>query len=536
MRVELDIAEAGGGPWGETLPRFVAPQRRRRLDPFELATLGTFAVLSLWVLGLDLWQVIVHGQAWTGTDGVYVVDQMQYLAWIKDASRHFLGSNMFVAHSTPADYFHPALVVSAGLTALGVAPWVSLLLWKPVAVLCAFFAVHAFAGATLPDRWPRRAALLLALFFGSFSVVGGDFSVVGDLFLGFLSWGYTFGLLAVALLVFALLAYDRARRTGRRVWLPALLGATAGLLHPWQAELLIVIVLGAELAMWRATGRRPRVGRLPLTTLVVTAIPLLYYAILGQADPYWSLARQNMKHSFSIGTIALALAPLLVPALFAYRGRTRSFMSAIMRTWPVAAVAIWGLSATHVGATPLHAFDGIAIPLSVLAVEGAQRLGFGRLPRPRLIGALAIALVTIPATAWLMHFAATLVAPTPGNPNFVLADEQRALRYLASDPRPGAVLTRFYLGTVVPAETGRRTYVGNCLWSQPGCISRAYLVQQLFIGGIDPAASRSLVRSTGARYVLADCSASPALNVALTPMTASVTRFGCASVYELDPT
>ena len=78
--------------------------------------------------------MVVNGRVWTGTDGVYIVDQMQYLAWIRDASHHVLSSNLFVLRATPHDYFQPAVVISGAITALGVAPWLSLLLWKPVAV------------------------------------------------------------------------------------------------------------------------------------------------------------------------------------------------------------------------------------------------------------------------------------------------------------------------------------------------------------------------------------------------------------------
>ncbi len=533
MRVELDIGDAGGAAWDEPVPRFTPARPRRRIDRFELAVLGAFALLSLWVIGVDLWQVVVHGRVWTGTDGVYIVDQMQYLAWIRDASHHFLSSNLFVVQPTAADYFQPAVTVSAGLAAAGVAPWLAVLIWKPVAVVCAFFAVRAYGRASLPGTGARRAALVLGLFFGSFSVVNGDFSVVGDLFLGFLSWGYTFGLLAVALLVFALLAYDRARRTGRRLWLAGVLSGTAALLHPWQGELMGVILVGAELVMWRVSGRRPPI-KAALLTLVLTGIPLLYYMVLGKADPSWSLARDASKHGFSILTIALALVPLAIPAAFAYRGRTPSFLAAVTRTWPFAAVLVWALSASQVSATPLHAFDGVAIPLSVLAIQGVRRLGFERLPRPRLAGALAVAVLTIPATVYLMHLVAGLAAPTAGNPNFISANERSALRYLAHAPQKGAVVTRFYLGSVVPAETGRSTYVGDCLWSEPECLSRAYQVQVLFNREMTPTQARTFVRSTGARFFLADCSAPAVLRQDLAPISVSVRQFGCASVYELD--
>jgi hypothetical protein len=535
MRVEFDIGEAAGAPRGDGLPRYAPVRRPRRLDRFELAVLGAFALLSLWVLAVDLWQVVVHGRVWTGTDGVYIVDQMQYLAWIRDASHHFLSSNLFVVQPTAADYLQPGVTISAALTALGVAPWLSLLLWKPVAVVAAFFAVRAFVRANLLGTWPRRAGLVLALFYGFFSVVYGSFSVVGDLFLGFLSWGYTFGLLAVALLVFALLAYERSRRGGGAVWLPGVLGLFAGLLHPWQGELMLVILVCAELLMWRATRRRPRISALACLTVALTLAPLLYYQVLGHVDPSWSLGQDASKHGFSLWAIVIGLVPLLVPAAFAYRGRTETFLQAITRAWPLSALVVWAVSASSVSATPLHAFDGIAIPLSVLAIQGVRRMPLAvKVPRPRLVGALAVGALTIPATAFLMQQAAVLASPTAGNPNYITSGERAALQYLAHDPQKGAVASRFYLGTVIPEATGRSSYVGDCLWSEPECLSRAYQVQAMFNDQMSAGQAQRFVRSTGATFFLADCTAPADLPRLLAPITVSLKRFGCASVYQLD--
>ena len=122
-----------------------------------------------------------------------------------------LASNLFVLRPTAADYFQPAVVISGALTALGVAPWLALLLWKPVAVIAAFYGVREYAHRSLEGTWPRRAALALGLFFGSFTVIYGSSGVLGDLFPPFLSWGYTFGLLALAAMLFALFSYERAR-------------------------------------------------------------------------------------------------------------------------------------------------------------------------------------------------------------------------------------------------------------------------------------------------------------------------------------
>ena len=493
-----------------------------------------FAAVSLFVLGADVWQVIVHGRVWTGTDGVYIVDQMQYLAWIKDASKHVLSSNLFVLRDTPADYFNPAVVVSGGLTALGMSPWLSLLLWKPVAVIAFFFAVRAFAWRLLSGLWPRRAALVLALFFGSFTNVYGHFSVLGDLFPGFLTWGYVFGVMALAAMVWALVAHNDSRLNDRRLWLAGLLGGLASLLHPWNGELLLAMVVAAELVMVLSHHYKRADLKLTIATIGGTAVPLLYYAILGKADLSWKLAQVASKHAFSFWSITIAIVPLLVPAAVAYTRRPTTFVAAAARTWPVAAFAIFVLSGTSLGATPLHSFQGITIPLAVLAVEGLQIIGWERIQRPVLAGAVLIALFTIPATYEELHIAQGLAAPTPENGNFIRSDERAAIDYLSKEKEPGSVITRSYLGAVVPGRTGRHTYVGDCLWSEPGCLGLTWNAQSLFSGTLTPAVARRFVLTSGARFVLADCETTADMRKLLGPVIRSTHSFGCAAVYEVE--
>jgi hypothetical protein len=530
MRTEFATVAATPGS-----PDVVATSPRRiRLDRFDLALLALFGSLSLWVLALDLWQVVVNGRVWTGTDGVYIVDQLQYLSWIRDASAHGLVSNLFVLRPSPADYFQPAVVISGALTALGMAPWLSLLLWKPVAVIGCFLAMRAYVRRSMLGLWPRRAALTLAVFFGSFTVLFGQFTVLGDLFPGFLSWGYTFALLAMAAVIGALVTYDRGRTENRIPWAPPVLGAVASLLHPWHGELLILIVLGGELVLWR--GRRVSREHLALVaaTVIATAAPLAYYAILGRVDLSWHLARVASKHEFPLWPIVLYLLPLLLPAALGYRGRSRSFLAAATRSWPLAAVVLYELSATALSATPLHAFQGITLPLAILAVQGCAAVGFGRLRHRRLIAGLVIAVATIPGTIWEMKTARSLAAPRHNNANFITADENRALDYLNDDPQPGGVLTRSYLGAAVPEKTGRQTLVGDCLWSEPNCLERGNVATSLFNGTLAPPAARAFVEQSGARFVLSDCQATADLSRTLGSLVRSVHRFGCASVYELD--
>jgi hypothetical protein len=486
-----------------------------------------FGTVSVWVLALDLYQVVAHARIWTGTDGFYLTDQMQYLAWIRDASHHLLASNLFVLRPTTADYFQPAIAISGLVSALGVAPWLALLLWKPIAVGAAFYAVRTYARLIVAGLLAQRSVLVLGLFFGSYGVIG-------DLWTGFWSWGYPFGLLSIAAMTGALVAYDRSRAANGRVWVAPLLGAIASALHPWQGETLILLLLAAELIRW-LSGERSR-GHLRLAglTVLATGLPLLYYLILGRVDLSWSLGRSASRHDSSIGSILLALAPLLIPAALAYRRGPTSFLSLATRAWPFAALIVYALSATELSGAPLHAFAGISIPLAALSVEGIRSAGWRRVPHRRLLAIAALAALSIPATAYELSIAPQSVSPTSGNASFITGDERHALDYLAADPRSGGVLSRFYLGAIVPAETGRHTFVGHCLWSQPHCVSRAQFAQKLFEGSLTPAVSRSFVVQTGARFVLTDCQSGTDLTATLAPITQSINRFGCATVYVID--
>ena len=591
MRVDYAIPAATPGP-----PPVVPEPGRERFDRFELALLVGFAAISLWVVALDLFQVVAHDRVWSGTDGIYIVDQMQYLAWVQSASQHLLISNMFVLRSSPADYFQPAIAISGMITALGVAPWLSLLLWKPVGVLAMFFAVRAFAHRSVSGRNERRAALAIGLFFGSFSLVYGSLGIVGDMMSAFLSWGYPFALIAVAAVLFGLLRYDRARAAGRLAWAPGLLGALASTLHPWQGELLVLLLVLAEAVRWRELVRSRRFA-LPLVTIGLTAAPLLYYFLLGRLDLSWDLARDASKHAFPFSAIVIGIAPLAIVAALGYRGRPHGFLDLATRLWPLATLLIYVVSATGLSATPLHAFDGITVPLAVLAVRGVgglrRRRPLGVTPwRPmsrrwsaeargpvstrggrlswrggpvstrggrlswrggpvstrggrlswrggpvstrRVIGTLAVALATIPANVYALRLAQQDAAPVTANSNFINRDESAALTYLRTAPVKGGVLTQFYLGEAVPARTGRQTFVGDCLWSEPNCMPKSTAADTLFTGALSPQASQTFVRQTGARFVLASCVAPQTdLTPKLGRLIVSVRHFGCATVYEL---
>jgi hypothetical protein len=414
----------------------------------------------------------------------------------------------------------------------------ALLLWKPVAVVAVFLGMRAAANRSFAEVAHRRAALALGVGFGSFTVIAGALGIVGDMMPTWLSWGYPFGLLSVALITFAVVRYDRVRLAGRPDWICGLLGGLASMLHPWQGETLILLVLFAELIRWRdlllwwRTAQWRRLA-LPVLTLALTALPLLYYLLLGHLDLSWKLARVQSKHAFPASAIAIGIAPLAIPALLGYRGRAQSTLELLLRLWAPVAVLIYVFSATGLSATPLHAFDGITVPLAVLAVKGVTETSLRTIPRAHLVAAGVIALALIPANAYALATAHKYVDPAGGNANFITHGEHAALHYLDTNPEPGGVLTQFYLGEAVPGATGRRTFVGNCLWSEPGCFPRSDAADALFRGQDTQAQARRLVRQSGARFLLASCAAHADLGRLLGELIVSTTRFGCATVYEL---
>ena len=96
------------------------------------------------------------------------------------------------------------------------------------------------------------------------------------------------------------------------------------------------------------------------------------------------------------------------------------------------------------------------------------------------------------------------------------------------------MLTQFYLGETVPGQTGRRTLVGDCLWSEPNCMPRSLAADALFRGTMSRAQAQAFVRSSGARFLLASCAPHVDLGRLLGSMVVDERRFGCAAVYELD--
>lgn len=551
-------------------PGSFARTKHREWDPVELAVFALLALLSLWIVGLLVRRAIVTGQIWTGVDGLHAADQFQYLNWIRDAGRHVLISNLYELRPTSASFLHPGFLLSGALTALGMSPWLAYLLWKPVAVVALFLSVRAYVHRTIQTTTGRRAALVLALFFVStaafINAVGGldaraSLYLLGlevELWPGTWLWGYSFTVLAVAAIPAVLLLYERDRNRSRVGVAAPLIGMLCSWFQPWQGATLICTLLATELTIglrlrihrrraepgraslmaWLSLGARSRIVRTVIVNVTAAAAPLLYYALLGRFDPSWALANKaNTFGAWPAWTLAVSLLPLGLPALFAYFVSPATFQDVALRAWPPVVLALyWLMAYAHIGTFPIHVFQGLTIPLAILAVIGARAVIRGRARVGSVAAVCVVGALTVPALVWKLNDARRSITENsvvfngePPNPYLLTRGESDALKFVTHDRRPGGVLTPLYLGQLIPAETGRRTWVGTQSWT-PDYFERVPTVEHLFDGAMKPSAAIAFVRSTGARFLIVDCQHRANLATVLRPILDDVRRFGCATV------
>jgi hypothetical protein len=525
------------------LPASLDPQSEKRLEWVILVAVAVFSVVPLAVL---LAKASIHDLVFAGVDGPYPADQFQYLSWIRQFGDGMLVGNQLDLASSSRVFLHPMFLPSGLLSRLGVSLSVTYLLWKPVAVVALFLGFRAYVARFVDAGWTRIAVLVVALFcatpaaalfwWGSIGTDSEFFSAVArvtaEMFPAELTWGYYPTVIAVGLMPVFLLGAERlVRRAGegrpdgwRYNLLVAGSGAAISWLHPWQGEIVLIVVVAAI-----AIGRFRR-SYLPLAIPVVaTAAPLAYYFVLSRADSAWKLAQQANAAAGQAGghiplqAVLVVLAPLLIPALWGLRARPIDFGERMLLLWLPATLAVFWLFSPSF---PQHAFEGVSLPLTILAVRGLART-----QRP---------------LAWVLAFAVALTLPgvvrglqamrqdiNSGQQVFFLKPgEDRALDHLAAEPTPGGVLPSAYLGSVVPVRTGRQTWVGHPSWTRD-YDTRVRDTEALFHGRLTSGTAIALVRSSGAAFVLDDCNDRADLLRLIKPIVVSVRRFGCAGVYRI---
>ena len=290
---------------------------RRLPDLFDLLVLVLFVLLSLWTVFVLLSQQ-GSDHIWTGTNGPYIGDQMQYLGWIHSSYHHILAGNPFESSGGIRDYLNPALVISGLLVVLGVSTSVSYLVWTPVAAILLGVATWFYIRRTLSKTASRRIALVLALFYLSpLPLVASHLhwnvlyvnSYSFEMWPAYYLWGYPFTALSVAFLIGCLLTLTRARDGGKFGWASPICALFCAWLQPWQGATLLLVVAGCEIYARRRGLSKTRRSLL-VATVTAALVPLLYYFLLSRFDATWRLSGQVNGHTEPAWDLVLSLAPL----------------------------------------------------------------------------------------------------------------------------------------------------------------------------------------------------------------------------------
>lgn len=505
-----------------------------RARPLEAALLGLFCLWSAVPLPA-LWG---SGEVFNGAEGLQVDDQLQYLAFIRDAGENTLQSNRFDVVSDPHLFLHPMFALSGLLWSLGASVQLAFLVWKPVAVVALLVGFTAYVRRMVGDsRAASLAALALALFYlapaaplaewlGASEHFRFGTLVVGlEPYVATYAWGGFPGAISVACMPLFLLAVERVleprrRKPGRSarwyaIW-AGIGGMLASWLHPWQGITLLAIVAG--LVVWDRFDRRNLALALPVA---LTALPLGYFFVLSRTDSSWAYASGANDYEHFGSWLVLGLAPAGV-ALLGYRGRALDVQERMLRLWPAVALAVYfALQQSWF----YHAFAGLSLPLAVLAVRGWRRFAL-----PRAAAVVAVLALTAPGMVFIV-----LELRETRAEHFLTGGEREALSYLDRAQRGGAVLApQAPIGVAVPAFTGRNTYVGNYYWT-PGYPERVQQAELLFSGALTRAQAGELLRASRAGFLASDCDGRADLTTLLEPWLREVRHFGCATVYELRP-
>jgi hypothetical protein len=241
------------------------------------------------------------------------------------------------------------------------------------------------------------------------------------------------------------------------------LGFAAGLAWIGEASIhaQMPILVGAAVVvavLYRRVGLR---GYLAVGLALAMVAPYVLYSYVELNNPEVSRWSGQWRNNFApdLLSLGLALAPQLLLAALALPRmlRRRSRGDVFLLAWLVLlGLILW--APTPAGNLRRRFFDGIYLPLVVMAAEGMYQVVLPRLRgrARRLVPFTYVAYAAVGSTFLLLG--PLLLA---GNPIYsVPTGDYRALEWLS--PRPaGLVLTSDRLGLYVPAYTSDTTYTGQ---------------------------------------------------------------------------
>ena len=492
------------------------------MSPRRLAILATGA-LALLPFALLL-PALSRGDSLTGSTGLFPLDQLQYMALIRETGHlhHVL------------DHF-PMFFLSGLLTAIGADVRVAFLLWIPFAAVVLVLGFEQYVRAFVDGARARLATLLLALVYCSpaAALVYWIAHPHGDsyahlvltnyyLFPAGALWGYPQIALTLGLMPLCFLAVTDQER-----WSPAvapLAGAVVSFLHPWQG--LTVLVVDALIALSSRVHRTTRM----LLAMIGTSVPLAYYSVIERTDARFELtARNTAIDTAPLWVLVVALAPLAFAVTGAVRLEWSSVRERQLVFWPL--VCLFEYAFVDASWKPYFLL-GMTLPLAVLAVRGALSL------HPKFGPGLAVgavALLCIPGIVWLTTQVRDRQAGPARGLYLLRSGEARALGYVRDADRKGSVLSAGALAPVAWALTGRDSWAASRL-TDPEYVVGGAEATALFENKLDAPVAKRFVTRTGAAFIVSGCrGARPNLRPLIGPLIERTQHFGCAAVHELRP-
>lgn len=385
--------------------------------------------------------------------------------------------------------------------------------------LVLLLTVYRFLSALTGSVEIRRLGFLLVAFGGGLGwllVALGQPEWLGSLPLDYiLPEGFTFLVLYafphIALgrtlllwgLLFLLRAWGHgpASQTSSPGW--ALAAGLAWLAMGLIVPFYVLVAWAVTGALWAALAwRRRRLpwpeGRLAMGAVAISAPVVLYSVWIFTSNAvYATWAAQNRilsphpLHYLAAFGLLLVLAGCAVPGVWAEKG------------WGWAAIA-W------VAVVPLLVYlpfnlqrrlvEGVQVPLSLLAAQGALEVLAPRWRMPRNLVVVALLAALLPSNALLLAGNSQALLSRP-SPVFRDAAEVAALDWLSLQARPEeVVLSSFETGNYLPARVGARVFVGHGPETVDSDQKRA-LVARFFDAGTDQAWRESLLGQYGLDWV-----------------------------------
>lgn len=463
-------------------------------------------------------------------------DNAQYLTWIEAFKNGWAIPDYHAPWQTEAALHVPLMWLVAKLSAFTRIPAVYAYLgFEATCYVLAFYALAfllrvftvglgqtALAVALMICTVPMRSfALLPALLLKgkawSLLHCGAEWELSSDgLFQGVSSSAtITFGT-ATALLSLALLGRYFCRGRRSELWAASLVVALSGFLHPF--EFMPITVAAAVVLLWTSHDLKSALIDLSILCLPASAV-VLFYFLPTITHPWIKVAADlNRLHNIDISHhFILHLGwPLLIGFVFAFfRSGGAPPKDRFLACYVV--VSVLALRMPFLP-WPLHFKDGLDYAAAILVVRKLETM-------PGLVGLWAnqnlwrlgfVVLLVVAALAPHIYFryldyriGATATEAFGFNPAVVTVDEVRAIAWLrANDASEKLILAPLenapWMATV-PMHSFASHWIFSLTNDQQASLSMAF-----FQGTLSDAASDSLLRSYGVRYVLAPAR-SPAL-------------------------